>query len=111
MDVFWPDLSPDQARNRFHVALSALRRSLRAVADIPVVEFREGAYRLNPALDLPVDVDEFERLVETGEGAQREGDTEAAIACYAQVVTLYRGDLLAESPYDDWPCSRGRPFG
>jgi DNA-binding SARP family transcriptional activator len=102
MDVFWPDVSPDQARNRFHVALSALRRSLRAVDEIPVVEFRGGAYGLNPELDLQVDVDHFERLVEGAERAQRDGDTEAAIACYAQAVTLYRGDLLAESPYDDW---------
>lgn len=102
MDVFWPNVSPHQARNRFHVALSALRRSLRAVGDIPVVEFREGAYGLNPELDLHVDEDDFRRLVEAGERAQRDGDTEAAIACYAQAVTLYRGDLLAESPYDDW---------
>jgi DNA-binding SARP family transcriptional activator len=102
MDVFWPDVSPERARNRFHVALSALRRSLRAVGDIPVVEFRRGAYRLNPELDLQVDVDEFERVVETAERAMTDGDTEAAIACYEQAVTLYRGDLLAESPYDDW---------
>jgi DNA-binding SARP family transcriptional activator len=102
MDVFWPDVPPDQARNRFHVALSALRRSLRAVGDIPVVEFRDGAYGLNLELDLQVDVDEFERLVETATRAQRDGDTEAAIASYTQAVTLYRGDLLAETPYDDW---------
>jgi DNA-binding SARP family transcriptional activator len=102
MDVFWPDVSPDKARNRFHVALSALRRSLRSVGDIPVVEFRDGAYGLNPRLDLQVDVDEFERLVETAGRAQKEGDTETAIACCTQAVTLYRGDLLAETPYDDW---------
>jgi DNA-binding SARP family transcriptional activator len=102
MDVFWPDVSPDQARNRFHVALSALRRSLRAAEDIPIVEFRDGAYRLNPELELQVDVDDFRRLVDTGEHAQRDGDTDVAIACFGQAVTLYRGDLLAESPYDDW---------
>lgn len=102
MDVFWPDVSPDQARNRFHVALSALRRSLRAVGDIPIVEFRDGAYGLNPELELQVDVDDFRRLVETGEHAEEDGNADAAIACYGQAVTLYRGDLLAESPYDDW---------
>jgi DNA-binding SARP family transcriptional activator len=102
MDVFWPDVSPDQARNRFHVALSALRRSLRAVGDIPIVEFRNGTYGLNPELELQVDVDDFRRLVETGEHAQGDGDADAAIECYGQAVTLYRGDLLAESPYDDW---------
>jgi DNA-binding SARP family transcriptional activator len=102
MDVFWPDVSPDQARNRFHVALSALRRSLRAVGDIPVVEFRDGAYGLNPELELQVDVDQFESLVETAQHAQQDGDSEAAITCYTQAVTLYRGDLLAETPYDDW---------
>jgi DNA-binding SARP family transcriptional activator len=102
MDVFWPDVSPDQARNRFHVAVSALRRSLRAVGDIPVVEFRDGAYGLNAELELQVDVDQFESLVETAQRAQQDGDNEAAIVCYTQAVTLYRGDLLAETPYDDW---------
>jgi DNA-binding SARP family transcriptional activator len=102
MDVFWPDVPADQARNRFHVALNALRRSLRAVSDIDVVEFRNGTYRINPKLDLQVDVGQFNRLVETGERAQRVGDTETATDCYAQAVNLYRGDLLAETPYDDW---------
>ena len=102
MDEFWPDVSPDQARNRFHVALSALRRSLRTVSDIAVVEFREGAYELNPELDVQVDVDHFEGLVKSAERAQSDGDSEATIACYAQAVAVYRGDLLAETPYDDW---------
>ena len=102
MDVFWPAVPPDQARNRFHVALSGLRRSLRAVCDIPVVVFRDGAYGLNTDLDLQVDVDEFERLVESGNRAERDDEAGVATACYEQAVALYRGDLLAESPYEDW---------
>jgi DNA-binding SARP family transcriptional activator len=102
MDVFWPAVSPDQARNRFHVALSALRRSLRAIGDVPVVVFSEGAYGINPDLDLQVDVDEFEQWVESADRAQREDDSGVATACYEQAVALYRGDLLAESPYEDW---------
>jgi DNA-binding SARP family transcriptional activator len=102
MEVFWPDASPDQARNRFHVALSALRRSLRAVTDVPVVLFRGGAYEINPDLRLQIDADDFERLVEKADLAQRGGEIRKAVSYYEAAVALYRGDLLAESPYEDW---------
>ncbi len=47
MDVFWPDASPEAARNRLHVALHNIRQKLRAVTDILVVIFEDGAYGLN----------------------------------------------------------------
>jgi DNA-binding SARP family transcriptional activator len=102
IDVFWPDVAPEQARNRFHVALSALRRGLRSFVETPVIVFEAGSYGLNPELDLRVDVDEFEKLLREGERALANGSTDRAIASYRQAVSLYRGDLLAESPYEDW---------
>jgi len=51
-DVFWPDVPPDRSTNRFHVALSGLRRSFRMVSDVPIVVYRYGKYGLNPDINL-----------------------------------------------------------
>jgi DNA-binding SARP family transcriptional activator len=102
MDVFWPDVPPQQAKNRLHVALSGLRQTLRGVVDVPVVEFHCGLYRLNAELAVTLDVDEFDRSVAAGKRAEVPGDIGAALGAYEEAVSLYRGDLLADTPYDDW---------
>jgi DNA-binding SARP family transcriptional activator len=102
IDTFWPDAPTKRAANRFHVTLSALRRTIRAVDDADVVVFRGGVYMINPELDLLVDVDEFTSLVDGGHRADRAGDRETALSCFARAIALYRGDLLTDNPYDDW---------
>lgn len=102
INVFWPDVPAKRAVNRFHVTLSALRRTLRVVDDAEVVVFREGMYGINRELDILVDVDEFRSLVDDGHRADQTGDSETAVSCFAQAAALYHGDLLADNPYDDW---------
>lgn len=102
LEVFWPGVHPTVAKNRLHVALSAARRSLRAAADVPVIEYEHGAYFLDPALDLDLDVDEFRIAAEKGRAAEGAGESVAAIEHYRRSVALYRGDLLADAPYEDW---------
>ena len=103
MSVFWPDASPDAARNSLNVAIHGLRHSLRAVAgDRPVVIHRDQAYFIEPTLDLWLDVEAFEewlasarRHVASAELAKAQGDFEAAIR-------LYQGEFLADDPYEEW---------
>ncbi len=102
MEVFWPDATPSQARNRLHVALSAVRQSLRDAIDQPVVEFRHGLYRLNPDIPIDSDVDEFDRWATAASRADAAGDYSEALAASERAVAAYRGDLLADTPYDDW---------
>jgi DNA-binding SARP family transcriptional activator len=103
MEAFWPDASPAAARNSLNVAVHGLRRALRAAADVPVVVLRDGAYRLAEDLTLWVDVDEFERHADAGRRLEAAGGHAGAVAEYQLAASLYRGDLLADDPYEDWP--------
>jgi DNA-binding SARP family transcriptional activator len=102
MEVFWPDSSPEAARNSLNVALHGLRRALRAVADVPVVVLERSAYRLAADLRLWVDAEEFERHMEGGRRLEADGEPAAAVAEYELASALYQGDFLADDPYEEW---------
>jgi DNA-binding SARP family transcriptional activator len=103
MDVFWPDASPEAARNRLHVALHSLRQRLRPVTDMPVVLFQDGAYYLNSDFHLWVDVDEFDLHADKGRRLEATGQITKATAEYELAIGLYQSDLLADNPYEEWP--------
>jgi DNA-binding SARP family transcriptional activator len=103
MDAFWPDAGPEAARNSLNVALHGLRQALRTAADVPVVIFQDGAYRLHPELNLWLDSDEFERRVAAGRRFETAGQLGAAAAEYEAATGLYQGDFMADDPYDEWP--------
>ena len=102
LETFWPDTDPRRSRNRLQAVVSSLRRSFRQRLDCEVIEFRDGAYRISDAVTVRLDRDEFASLVERGRSAEMDGDLEAAAALFREATDLYRGDLLAESPYDEW---------
>lgn len=102
IDQFWPYADPVKARNRLHVAISSLRRAMKAHGAVPILEHREGWYRISPAVDVSLDVDELDRLVDDAERARRRGDTAGAIAGLRAAVELYRGEYLADLRYEDW---------
>jgi DNA-binding SARP family transcriptional activator len=108
MDLFWPDSSPEDARNSLNVALHGLRQSLRSVTDISVVEYlrKDGTYRLSPMLQIWLDVEEFEEHVRAGRRSEDAGAFPAAASSYEQAATLYQGDYLADDPYEEWPVLR-----
>lgn len=103
MEFFWPEASPEAARNSLNVAIHGLRQAFRAVSEQPVVIFENGAYRLDPALAVWVDVEEFERHVQTARQLEESGQLRAATAAYEVAIGLYGADFLADDPYEDWP--------
>lgn len=103
MDLFWPGSSPDAARNSLNVAIHGVRRALRTATDRPVVIFRDKAYGLDPEVRLWLDVDEWHRHLERARTLELAGMSEAAIRVYERAEGLYRGDFLADNPYEDWP--------
>jgi DNA-binding SARP family transcriptional activator len=103
MAVFWPDASPDAARNSLNVAIHGLRQSLRAAAgEQPVVVHSDGSYLIEPGLDLWVDVEVFEELVKSARQHLASDDPTAAQADFHTAIGLYQGDFLADDPYEGW---------
>jgi DNA-binding SARP family transcriptional activator len=103
METFWSEASPESARNSLNVALYGLRQALRGAADVPVVVFQNGTYRLNPDLQIWLDVEEFKRCLQLGRRSEEAGDLTAAVAKYEQAAQLYQGDFMADDLADDWP--------
>jgi DNA-binding SARP family transcriptional activator len=102
MDVFWGNADPEAARNSVHVALSGVRRALRATGAEPLLERRHDTYRFADQLDVWVDVEAFEQACRQGRRAEAAGDAAAALDAYGRAGQLYDGDFLADDPYAPW---------
>ena len=102
MEVFWPGSAPEASRNSLNVAIHTLRRTLRTMTDIPVIVYAGGAYRISRELRLWLDVDEFGRCVESGRRLEDAGEIDQATRDYEFAGGLYRGEFLADDPYEDW---------
>jgi DNA-binding SARP family transcriptional activator len=96
--AFWPDASPAQLRNNFHVTLHRLRKALGSTEVVTLVNDR---YRVEPSL-----VDEFDAVTFEGDitaarrALRRKG--EGAAAELEHALTRYRGDFLDGEPVGDW---------
>lgn len=96
--AFWPDASPAQLRNNFHVTTHRLRKALGGATWIVLSGDR---YRVDPSLIAEVDATEFERDVTASRRAlvrQQEG----AAALLEHALLRYRGDFLDGEPVGDW---------
>jgi DNA-binding SARP family transcriptional activator len=102
MEVFWPGSSPEASRNSLNVAIHGLRRTLRSITDMPIVVHAGGAYLINRDLRLWLDVEEFASHVESGRPSDKAGDVDEAMRHYEFAASLYRGDFMADDPYEDW---------
>jgi DNA-binding SARP family transcriptional activator len=102
MDVFWPNVPPAAARNSLHVALTGARNALRSSYAEPILVRSFDTYVIADAVDVWVDVEEFEQRCRSGVQAERAGDLNAAIASFELASQLYDGDFLADDPYADW---------
>jgi predicted ATPase/DNA-binding SARP family transcriptional activator len=95
--ALWPDASPAQAKNRFHVALHHLRRALGGAES---VVFAEDRYRVDPGLGAELDATVFERRIRAALAAGRAGgEAEEALGA---ALALYRGDFLEYEPTAGW---------
>jgi predicted ATPase/DNA-binding SARP family transcriptional activator len=65
----------------------------------PVVLLQSGILMLNPVYEITVDVKQFHALLAQAKTA--ESVTEK-VALLEQAITLYSGELLAGSPYEEW---------
>jgi len=98
IDVCWPEFDVERGRNNLNVAITGIRRAL---GSREVVRHSGGAYRIDPALDVWLDVDTFTELVQAAHRLDADhGD--GVTGLYRRAVALYRGELLPESRYCEW---------
>jgi DNA-binding SARP family transcriptional activator len=106
IEWLWPDLGLESARNSLWVAVSHLRRVLEPEATgrgrSSFILTEPPGYRFDPAGRCQIDVDAFLDQVRAGQEQQRQGDWIAAVDAYLVAQALYRGDYLAQDPYEDW---------
>ncbi|HET9455155.1 MAG TPA: BTAD domain-containing putative transcriptional regulator [Gemmatimonadaceae bacterium] len=100
--VFFPDASPTQVKNNFHVMLHHVRKTL-GRADL--IAFDRERYRIDWDLGVRFDAREFETLARPAlrEARSTRGAPSAeAVARLEQAVALYRGEFLADEGAGDW---------
>lgn len=102
MDIFWPEAGPEAARNNLNVAIYSLRQVLRSMINQNMICYEDGAYGLASNMDVWLDVEEFHHCVKEGQRQEAGQQLTAAVAEYEIAINLYRGDLLAETPYEEW---------
>jgi len=98
--AFWPDASPAQVKNNFHVMLHQLRRTL---GRSDLVVFEGDRYRVNRALGVELDVETFERDVVAARRALRASpQNPATLNRLRSALAIYRGPFLASESAGDW---------
>jgi DNA-binding SARP family transcriptional activator len=102
LEEFWPDVPPAAARNRLQVAVSGLRRAFLDVTALNVVEYGDCGYRINPDLQVEVDIESFEHGLRAAGAAERAEEREEARTAYQQAIELYHGDFAADAPFEQW---------
>lgn len=106
IDILWPDAEPKAARRNLHQAIYSLRQTFRQQSNFQPILFENDRYVLNPAMDIWVDVVEFERHAQYGQRLIAENQIAPAMTEYSIAEGLYQGDFLEEDLYDDWPQGR-----
>lgn len=107
LECFWPDYPADRSRHSLAQHVSLLRRMFRSVAgDRIELERTATGYRLDLNGLVDYDVMEFERLVQEGWQASKQGDRERATARMLRAERLYTGDFLAHDLYLDFISER-----
>ncbi len=103
MDLFWPDATPDAARNNLNVAIYGLRKILRnRSSDFSHILFQDNCYLLNPEIQVWVDSEQFTAYVQSAHNLAQQNHHLQAIAEYHKAEELYQGNFLDEDPYEEW---------
>ncbi len=90
LEIFWPDVDPEHARDNLSTALSSIRRCLRT-AGLQADELLIATHSVvRWTADTIVDVEQFAEL-----------SAQDYPAANAEALQLYRGDFL-EGDYDQW---------
>ncbi len=98
LEMFWPDVDPERARNSLNTALHSIRRCLRTAGLESDQFIRVTRSIIRWAADTAADTEEFTKLAARVEDAANR-----------EALQLYYGDFL-EGDFDDWTVSERERF-
>ncbi|MCG8552329.1 MAG: transcriptional regulator [Desulfobacterales bacterium] len=104
IEMLWPEADPKKTAGRFHMAMSALRKTLEP--GIPpkkastYIERKKDTYRLNHDNILRIDSEQFSNALILAR-ADRD-NPKKALESYRLALSLYVGSFLEEDQYEAW---------
>ncbi len=94
LDRLWPESDTSLAGQSLNSLVYSVRQLFgETLGGASLAVQRDGCYQLNLEAGIDVDVARFEELLDRGERARTDGDSETAARVHHQAVDLYRGDL------------------
>ena len=112
IDMFWPDSHVDKARQNLYNAVHHVRKIISKRLAIPpkgIIHIHHSTYQINTDISCWYDVNEFEKLYNSGMIKGDQGHVDESISDFMEAVELYRGRFL-ETYYDDWAIQYGYEF-
>lgn len=103
VDLLWQDKSFHKGQSSLRNALSSIRSTIDPFIkeDMPIIEYKDDLYRINPQYNLWVDTEEFEQEIKEAEGWERKRNKAFSITKYEEAIAIYKGRFLPEL-YDSW---------
>jgi non-specific serine/threonine protein kinase len=106
LELLWPEMSPEQGIKNLRVRVSQLRNLLgpkrkHGKNSGYILTTKEG-YCFNAQAACGLDTEAMRQHVQAAQASEAAGRWPEALENYQQAVTLYRGDYLAEDPYEEW---------
>jgi len=101
--AFWPDGSPTQVKNNFHVMLHHVRK---AIGRADLIVFENERYRMAWEAGVRFDARTFEHelpvRVRALRSARGTGNVRRALDAALETLALYHGDFLGDEDVGDW---------
>ncbi|MBI1742217.1 tetratricopeptide repeat protein [Candidatus Acetothermia bacterium] len=107
IESLYPAHAADKAAKSLRSRISQLRRllepELKKGGDSRfVLQIGKGGCSFDAQAPCWVDVEEFQQQLQAAQTAEQSGRWSEALSHYEQAIELYRGDFLAEAPYEEW---------
>lgn len=104
-DQLWVSESYSDSRSTLRRQMHRLRELLNENYEndtFTTILFVNGYYHWNPALNVSVDVDEFENLIKDGDCFMADEHVDEAITSYLAAIDLYKGEYLPDLTNQHW---------
>ncbi|WP_145997687.1 BTAD domain-containing putative transcriptional regulator [Marasmitruncus massiliensis] len=106
IDVLWPDGCSGSPANALKNLVYRMR-TIFGTHEIPyakeLVVFHQGSYCWNNNLNTEIDIEKFEQLKKLADDTSL--PDENRVDCYLEAISLYKGDFLPASCYEEWVVS------